>query len=176
MHQTNMVKLYGIRIAFFCGLALLPIAAVHAQDAASPAACTLAKETYHCDRGAFRQALSAAKVIGVESVPVSRMVSGQLTELVAKIGKTVAGEGAAADLTFSLLKRDLGGVIIGPSGAELATLRVYGPAHGGERGDLIWAEIYTGQPDMQWPAVAHSLIEQFRGSAGLAGKASGEKR
>jgi hypothetical protein len=148
-----------------CCLAMVPVA-MWGQDGSPSAGCALVKDVYHCDRALFRAALAQAKTVAVESVPANKMAVGQVTQLVGSLGKTVAGAEVPADLTFSLLKRDLDGVMIGPAGAELATLRVYGPSKSGQRGDLVWAEIYTGQPDMMWPSVVHALIEQFKVSAG----------
>jgi hypothetical protein len=155
------------RILILIVTALAGAGMAHGQDSAG---CTLDKHVYHCDRAAFRKAWQGATTVAVESVPVNRMVLGQLTETVRKTGKNVAAEGAPAEVTLSLLRRDLTGVTIGPSGVELATLRVYGPGTGSEHGELLWAEIFTGQADMAWPSVVHRVIEQFEESAGGSGK------
>lgn len=145
---------------FPIALLLAAVAAIptglHAQ---SPTPCTLAKQVYTCDQASFRAALAQAHAIAVEARPRDRVATSQLRDLVIALGKTVA---SPADLTFSLVPLDNTGVNIGPTGTELASLRIYAPGASAKQGDLLWAETFSGQPDMTWPTVVHAVIQQFR--------------
>jgi hypothetical protein len=140
-------------------LLTLPSAA-HAQTP-----CTLSRQVYTCDQASFRAALASAHTIAVEARPRDRVSPPQLKELIVALGKTVAPAGSSADLTFSIIPLDNTGINVGPSGTDLASLRVYGPSTSGAQGEILWAETFSGQPDMTWPSVVHALIQQFRARA-----------
>ncbi|HTV09476.1 MAG TPA: hypothetical protein VMD97_10575 [Candidatus Aquilonibacter sp.] len=126
------------------------------------AGCTLEKQIYTCDWRAFVDQLHQAHSISIETQPMDRFTARQLRELVRKLGKIVAPKGQQGDLTFLIIPMQSTGVHIGPAGEALATLRIYAPSAGHARGELLWAETYTGDPDWPWPATVHALIEQFR--------------
>ena len=135
--------------------------AARAQSA-NDAGCTLEKQVYTCNWPAFVQQLDKAHTVAVETQSsLDRSTAKQLRELAGELGKTVAQEDQLGDLTFLLIPLQSTGVHIGPSGEPLATLRIYASLPGAPRGTLLWAETYSGQPDRPWPAIVHSLIEQF---------------
>ena len=47
-------------------------------------------------------------------------------------------------------------------GASLGTLRIYTVTPDGARGHLLWAETFSGERDLPWPAVVRGLILQFQ--------------
>jgi hypothetical protein len=122
--------------------------------------CTLNKDVYTCDKSGFVKSLKSATTIAVDTQGTDHASGPQLKDLIRKLGKTP--ESGPADLTFLLIPLPSDGMYVGPSGSELATLRVYGPAPQGERGRLLWAETYIGQADLPWPSVVHALIQQFQ--------------
>ncbi|SFS21710.1 hypothetical protein SAMN05421771_4301 [Granulicella pectinivorans] len=125
--------------------------------------CVLDKQTYTCNQAEFTPLWRSAGTVTVEASPRDKMAAAQLREMLVKMGKTV---GAAGDLTILVVQRDTSGVEVGPAGIELGSIRVYAPGTDGKRGNLVWAETYTGQPDMSWPAVVHTLVMQFEGKFG----------
>jgi len=125
--------------------------------------CVLNKGIYTCNRTEFVAAWKSAGTVAIEAGPRDRMAAAQLREMVGKMGKTV---GETGDLTVLIVPRDENGVEVGPAGVELGSIRVYAPGADGKRGNLVWAETYTGQPDMSWPAVVHALVAQFEGKFG----------
>jgi hypothetical protein len=131
-----------------------------AQTPTADVGCTLKKDVYTCDRNSFVTSLKSATTIAVETQGTDHTTGPQLRELIHKLGKTA--QTAPADLTFLLIPVASDGMYVGPSGSELATLRVYGPSPEGQRGRLLWAETYIGQADMPWPAIVHALIQQFQ--------------
>lgn len=138
---------------------------VRAQGAAASQqdeGCTLQKRVYSCNWDAFRSRLAAAHTIAVESQPMDRVTATQLRKLVAKLGKSVAGAGQRADLTFLLTPVESTGIHMGPAGEPVATLRVYAPGAGTSLGTLVWAEVWIGHSDRPWPSIVYSLIEQFK--------------
>jgi hypothetical protein len=120
--------------------------------------CALDKQVYTCNRVEFASAWKNAGTVTIEASPRDKMAASQLREMAGKMGKSV---GESGELTVLVVPRDAGGVDVGPAGVELGSLRVYAPSEGGRRGNLVWAETYTGQPDMSWPAVVHALVAQF---------------
>jgi hypothetical protein len=123
--------------------------------------CTLQKQVYTCDWQAFAQQLDKAKSISIETQSMDRFTARQLRQLAGELGKSVVPDGQQGDLTFLVIPLPSTGVHIGPAGEPLATLRIYAPEPGNARGKLLWAEIYTGDPDRPWPAIVHALIQQF---------------
>jgi hypothetical protein len=127
--------------------------------------CTLKNHVYHCDGGVFQKALTDAATVRIETDNVDGPAQGALKSLVTKkLGKkAVVEDGAPADLVFVLIPTTAEGVVNSPGDTDLGTLRVYTVAADGGWGRLLWAESYSGQQDMPWPAVVHGLIAQFQG-------------
>jgi hypothetical protein len=163
----------GLRLA---GTSLLVIAAVsasglsltpaHAQGdvgGGDAGACTLRNHVYTCDGAAFQRALAAATTVRIETHNADGVAHVQLTNLVTKkLGKSVAPDGTSADLDFLLIPIEEPAVNNSPGDADLGTLRIYTVATGGARGHLLWAETYSGEQDLPWPAVVRSIILQFQ--------------
>lgn len=120
--------------------------------------CALNKGIYTCNSVEFAASWKAASTVTIEASPRQKMAAAQLREMLIKMGKK---PGETGDLTVLITQRDGEGVEVGPAGIELGSLRVYAQGPEGKRGNLIWAETYTGQPDMSWPAVVHALVTQF---------------
>jgi hypothetical protein len=130
-------------------------------EATDKAGCVLDHHTYTCNFGGFHHVFHRAKTISIEATPRDNASLSQLTELVGAINRSIAPAGQA-DLIFTVLPLDHGGVVIGPGDVDLATLRIYEQAADGSRGELLWAETYRGQADRPWPATVHALIRQFQ--------------
>jgi len=126
--------------------------------------CTLKNHVYTCNSAAFGQALAAANTIGVETHNSDGGARIQLQIFIKdKLNKSVADDDRRADLIFLLIPTGEAGIIDAQSGdIDLGTLRIYSAAPGGGRGHLLWAETYTGKPDLPWPAVVRGLILKFQ--------------
>jgi hypothetical protein len=126
--------------------------------------CTLKDHVYHCDGAAFQKALSAAGSVAIETHNADGVARDRLTTFVTgKLGKTVVAPGAPADLSFLMIPVDDQGVLNDSlGGASLGTLRIYTVTPDGTRGHLLWAETFTGDRDLPWPAVVRGLILQFQ--------------
>ncbi len=69
-----------------------------------------------------------------------------------------------AELVFLLVPTGEQGVVdTSPGDIDLGTLRVYSATTNGARGQLLWAETFSGKPDLPWPVVVHGLVLQFQG-------------
>ena len=146
---------------------VLPRTAVCAQGGVSTddvGGCTLKNHVYTCDGAAFQRALAGATAVSIETHNADGVARGQLTELITKkLGKTVAPTGGSADLNFLMVPTGEVGVIdTSPGDVDLGTLRVYTPTAGGTRGHLVWAETFSGKPDLPWPVVVRGLILQLQ--------------
>ena len=132
--------------------------------AAPSGGCTLKNHVYHCDGAALQKALTDATTVRIETHDVDGPAQGALKSLLTKkLGKKVVTEdGAPADLVFLLIPTEAEGVVNSPGNSDLGTLRIYTVAADGGWGHLLWAETYSGQQDMEWPAVVHGLIQQFQ--------------
>jgi hypothetical protein len=87
----------------------------------------------------------------------------QVTDLVTKkLNKTLAQPGMQADLVFLMIPIDPSGVMNGAVDSDLGTLRIYTSTPEGRPAHLLWAETYSGMPDLPWPAVVRGLIRQFQ--------------
>jgi hypothetical protein len=129
-------------------------------DAAS---CTLKDHVYHCNGAAFQTMLMSAKAVSIEAHNADGVARSQLTDLLTKkLNKTIATKGGRADLIFLMVPIDPSGIVNGTGDAELGTLRVYSAETDGTRGDLVWAETYSGTQDLPWPAVVRGLILRFQ--------------
>ncbi|HVG27848.1 MAG TPA: hypothetical protein VM865_09605 [Acidobacteriaceae bacterium] len=133
-----------------------------AQSSASAGGCTLNRQVYTCNWGAFRKRLDAAHSIAVQTARLDRPVAAQVRELVQSLGKQVAGDDDTADLTFLLIPWESTGISVGTADEPLATLRVYAPDPQSGRRELLWAETYYGPSDRPWQMTARALIDQFR--------------
>lgn len=125
--------------------------------------CTLRDHVYTCDGAALQKALASASTVSVQAHNADGVARSQLKDLVGrKLGKTVAPDGSPADLVFLLMPVGDSGEINYSSGrADLGTLRIYTATSTGSPAHLLWAETFSGQPDMPWPAVVRGLILQF---------------
>ena len=126
--------------------------------------CTLKNHVYTCNSAAFEKVLAAANTIGVETHNSDGVARIQLQKFIKeKLKKSVAVEGAPVDLVFLLIPTGEAGIIDAQSGdVDLGTLRIYSASPNGARGHLLWAETYTGKPDLPWLAVVRGLILKFQ--------------
>jgi|SRR5450756_2285459 len=125
--------------------------------------CVLAKQIYTCDGPAFQKRLASAKVISIETHSIDKYAQAQLRNLVTKkLGKVLAAENSPADLIVLLIPLDSEGMNLTPGESGLGTLRIYTASPENTRGQLIWAEVFTGHEDMPWPAVVNGVIFQFQ--------------
>jgi hypothetical protein len=124
--------------------------------------CTLKEHVYTCDAAKFHQALLSAQTVGIEAHNADGVARLRLTELVTKkLDKSIAQPGTQADLIFLLIPIDANGIVNGGANSDLGTLRIYSSTPEGRPAHLLWAETYTGLPDLPWPAVVTRLITQF---------------
>ncbi len=149
-----------ILVAAIC-LPVSSVACVLAQ-APAPPPCSLLKGYYHCDQAAFAMYLKEPRTVAVESQPSNLATNKALRDLVRSLGETETAENV--DLTFVLVKAPDAGVYFGPNDRELASLRIYSRVRQDARGQLIWVETLTGQPDTPWPTAVYNLIQQFKAS------------
>jgi hypothetical protein len=126
-------------------------------------ACTLEKHIYTCDGAAFQKRLAEAKTISLETHSIDKYAQAQLKTLITKkLGKTLVAEGSPADLVFLLLPVGVDGMSINSGSVDLGTLRIYTANPDNTRGNILWAEVYTGHEDLPWPATVNGLILQFQ--------------
>jgi hypothetical protein len=126
-------------------------------------ACTLKEHIYTCDGAKFHQALESARTVAIQVHNSDGVARSQLTDMVTrKLNKTVAQPGTQADLVFMMIPIETSGIVNGAVNSDLGTLRVYSSTTDGRPEHLLWAETYTGMPDLPWPAVVHRLITQFQ--------------
>jgi hypothetical protein len=83
----------------------------------------------------------------------------QLKELAQKLGKTIVQDGAAPDLTFTVIPATATGIDVSSADKEILELHIY--AGDSSQQKLIWVETYIGQKDRPWPANVHATISQF---------------
>jgi hypothetical protein len=139
-------------------LAALTLSLALAQAQTTP--CTLHNHVCTCNQADFQRALAQARTVTVEAQPSNRTATTQLTQFVTSLGKQVVP--ANPDLAFLITPIDTTGIYVGPAGVDLITLRIYAPSTGSERGPLLWAETYRGQPDMPYPSQVRTVLEQFK--------------
>jgi hypothetical protein len=163
-HRRRVVKALVVLLAILgSSAASLPAHAQGDVGGGDAGGCTLANHVYTCDGAAFQKALASAGAVAIETHNADGVARTQLQNLVTKkLGKTVAPAGNAADLDFLLIPTSEAGVINGSVADDLGTLRVYTSGPDGRRGHLLWAENFSGLPDMPWPAVVRGLIQQFQ--------------
>jgi len=167
LRATRLRELLVVSLLFalFCIALLTPRAAAQGDAGGGDAgACTLKNHVYTCDGATFEKALAGAKTVSVETHNADGVARAQLKDLVTKkLGKTIAAQDTAPDLIFLLIPIGEQGINNIPGNVDLGTLRIYSPTPDGARGHLLWAETYSGQQDLPWPAVVHSVIQQFQG-------------
>ncbi len=133
-----------------------------AQRVLAPdAGCALQRGEYVCHWSALQLAWDRAHTVAVQAGPMDRSTLRQLRTLVGTLGKAETTAGQPADLTLMVLPVEPTGISFGPGDHDLATLRVYAPSAGSDRGVLLWVETLRGQGDRPWPAQVHVLIQQF---------------
>jgi hypothetical protein len=156
----------GIAVPLSLALLLAVTATAQAQTATettASAACVLKNQVYTCDSAAFQTALTAAKTASIETHSVDKLAQAQLKDLLAKkLAKTIVPDGSPSDLVFLLIPVAPGGMNLSTGEVPLGTLQVYAGHPDGSRGGLLWSESFSGQEDMPWPAVVHSLIARFQ--------------
>lgn len=164
------MKLSGVAGAGLVGVVLLGSAAWAQQDVNLSSGCALRNNQYTCDQGKFAGILANAKTIAIETAPTDAVAQNQLKKLVASTGKTLVDKNDHPDLTMLLVPVDAPGVQYTSNETQLAALRVFATnANSSGRGDLVWAENYTGQVDAPWFAVVNRLVGQFRSRFKLKG-------
>jgi hypothetical protein len=150
------------------GLSPAPVRGQSQTSTEDLGGCTLKDHVYHCDGAVLQKALSAAGSVAIETHNLDGVARDRLTTFVtSKLGKTVVAPGAPADLSFLMLPVDDQGIGTGfhtdSTGApNLGTLRIYTVTPAGSRGHLLWAETFSGNANMPWPAVVRGLILQFQ--------------
>jgi len=150
----------------FLGLGLLrtPARAQSEPLGSDLGSCSLKDHVYRCDGATFQQALAKVKTIAIQTRNTDGMGRAKLTTFATtKLAKKIASPDAPLDLVFLLLPFDQQGNIVTNQGErELGTLRIYSAQSDGKPGHLLWAETFSGPPDMPWPMVVRGLILQFQ--------------
>jgi hypothetical protein len=145
---------------------LLPLSLARAQGTTTTTetgSCTLTKNVYSCDGPAFQKRLAAATNISIETHSIDKYAQAQLKTLITKkLGKNFVAEGEAADLVFLLIPMGVDGMSINSGAVDLGTLRIYTATPDNTRGNILWAEVYTGKEDLPWPATVNGVIAQFQ--------------
>ena len=157
---------YFIATGIVLGLASAAAVAQSGIGEGDMGVCTLKDHVYTCDAASAQKALNAATSIGLETHNADGIARKELKQLVeAKLHKTVAADGAPADLVILLEPIDQGGQVFAQTALrDLGTLRVYSTTPDGRPAHLLWAETYSSDPsanDMPWPIVAHGLVTKF---------------
>jgi len=148
------------------GIVLLPVAVcgtcvAQGQDVAG---CTVQKGVSTCRWDVFQQVLAAAHTVSVPPSPRDQFTETQLRKLVGDLGKSVSGPEQKADMKFDIVAVGNNGIVVGPGDQPLAVLRVFDTREG--PGKLVWAEVYTGQPDRPWGSTVRAVIDQFQARVG----------
>lgn len=152
----------GVVAAVAIGMWAASACAQNESGGVDAGSCTLKDHVYTCDGARFHQALLRAQTVAVQTHNADGVARSQLTDLVTKrLNKTLAQPGTQADLVFLMIPVETSGVVNGAANSDLGTLRVYSSTADGRPEHLLWAETYTGLPDLPWPAVVHRLIGQF---------------
>lgn len=163
LSQGSLVRMV-VAGALVFGVASGASAAQSDSSAEQSSSCTLKNHVYTCDGAAFQKALAAARTVAIETHNADGVARGRLSDFVTeKLHKTLASEGQPADLVFLLIPiNEDGNVGFSSTTADLGTLRIYSATPQGVRSQLLWAETYSGSPDMPWPAVVRGVILQFQ--------------
>ena len=134
------------------------------------AGCMLKNDVFTCDQGKFEQVLASAKTAAIETGRTDAFAQDQLKKLIAATGKTLVGREEHPDMTFLLVPADTSGVQYTTNRMVLGSLRVFAlnPQKTG-RGDMVWVDNFTGEPDTRWSLVVSRLVGQFRARFHLKG-------
>jgi hypothetical protein len=152
-----------LRLSLLLLSLLLPVAPAIGQASPEAQACTLEKHVYTCDGPAFQRRLAEARTISIETHSIDKYAQAQLKTLITKkLNKSLVAEGSPADLVFLLLPLGVDGMSINSGAVDLGTLRIYTANSDNTRGNILWAEVYTGKEDMPWPTTVNGLIQQFQ--------------
>ena len=160
--QLTFVALFALSVASITHSA----AAQNGIGEGDMGGCTLKNYVYTCNAADLQKALSGANSVSFEIHNADGSARKELKQLVEdKLHKTVAADGAPADLVFLLEPIDQGGQVMEASQMrDLGTLRIYSTTADGRPAHLLWAETYQSDPtghDMPWPIVAHGLVTRF---------------
>jgi hypothetical protein len=161
--SRQQTRLYFLVLTVIAMLALSLTQAQAQERSTSTPACILTKGVYTCDGVTFQKILANAKTISLETHTIDKVARSQLTEFITKkLNKTVVPEGSPCDLVFLLLPIEATGVNYTSGDAELGTLRIYLPNSENNRGEIVWAEVFSGRIELPWPSVVHCVITQFQ--------------
>ena len=157
------VNLLVVVAAVAMGLWTVSACAQNESGGVDAGTCTLKEHVYTCDAAKFHKALLSAETVAIQAHNADGVARIRLTDLVTKkLDKSVAQPGTQADLIFLLIPIEPSGIVNGGENFDLGTLRIYSSTPDGRPGHLLWAETYTGLPDLPWPAVVSRLITQFQ--------------
>lgn len=171
MENVPLVNVRGKHLSYLLclaviGLGLLPTPARAQSEplGSDLGSCSLKDHVYRCDGATFQQALAKVKTVAIQTRNTDGMGRAKLTTFATtKLAKKIASPDAPPDLVFLLLPFDQQGNIVTNQGErELGTLRIYSAQSDGKPGHLLWAETFSGPPDMPWPMVVRGLILQFQ--------------
>jgi hypothetical protein len=153
-------------ISFLALTLTIPLYAQPDPSIGDIGSCTLKNHVYTCNRNEFEKAFTATRNVAIETHNIDASSRTRLADMLTKkYGKNVVAStssGAEPELIFLIIPLGHEGVNVVPGEVELGTLRVYSSTPGGARGHLVWAETYTGEPDLPWPAVSRALLLQFQ--------------
>ncbi len=151
-----------LSVALLTFSSLAAFAQISTETTTIASSCKVANNLYTCNMASFQQALAQAKTAAIETGPVDPAAQTQLKKLFVALGLTAPAEGQPADVTFLLVPVDPKGVDFNTGDTQLAALHIFARRSGPGRGDLIWAENFTGPEDIPWPIVVNRLVLQFR--------------
>jgi hypothetical protein len=150
-------------LALFIGFAASSAQGQNGISEGDLGGCTLNNHVYTCNGADLQKALASATTVSLITHNADGIALRDLKELVEdKLHKTIVPDGSPADLVFLLEPIDEGGQVeTNASLQDLGTLRVYSATPQGRPQHLLWAETYSGEHDMSWPIVAHSVVARF---------------
>jgi len=165
-HYFSAQLIFVALLALSVSLATRSAAAQNGIGEGDMGGCTLKNYVYTCNAADLQKALSGANSIAFEIHNADGSARKELKQLVEdKLHKTVAADGAPADLVFLLEPIDQGGQVMNSAQMrDLGTLRIYSTTVDGRPAHLLWAETYQSDPngqDLPWPIVAHGLVTRF---------------
>ena len=144
------------------GVLLLPVAAcgTYVAQGQDVPGCTVQKGVSTCRWDVLQEVLAAAHTVSVPPSPRDQFTEMQLRKLVGELGKSATGPEQKADMEVDIVPVGNNGLVVGPGDQPLAVLRVFDTREG--PGKLVWAEVYTGQPDRPWGSTVRAVIDQFQ--------------